>query len=122
MLKTERADLRCICDVYDVQRTRAKESLNAAFECVAHEEALALPNIDAVVIAPPDHLHIDLAAAALQAGKHVYLEKPTTHRFEEQHRLREAVRKSGKVLQCTTLTEANATEVNGQTLDSADTL
>jgi len=99
-LSTERADLRCICDVYDVQRARAKERLGAAFECVAHEEALALKNIDAVLIAPPDHLHIDLATAALEAGKHVYLEKPTTHRYEEQHRLREAVRKSGKVLQC----------------------
>ena len=99
-LKTDRADLRCICDVYDVQRARAKEQLTAARECVSHEEALALPNVDAVLIAPPDHLHIDLATAALTAGKHVYLEKPTTHRFGEQHRLREAVKKSGKVLQC----------------------
>src|SRR5271166_481396 len=99
-LSTQRADLRCICDIYDVQRARAKERLGAAFECVAHEEALGLNNIDAALIAPPDHLHIDLATAALEAGKHVYLEKPTTHRYEEQHRLREAVRKSGKVLQC----------------------
>lgn len=100
ILSTERADLRCICDVYDVQRGRAKERLGPAFECDSHEEALALKNIDAVLIATPDHLHIDLATAALQAGKHVYMEKPTTHRFEEQHRLREAVRMSGKVLQC----------------------
>jgi predicted dehydrogenase len=99
-LTTERADLRCICDIYDVQRARAKERLAPAFECVSHEEALALKNIDAVLIAAPDHLHIDLATAALQAGKHVYLEKPTTHRFPEQHRLRQAVEKSGKVLQC----------------------
>jgi predicted dehydrogenase len=106
MLSAGRAELRAICDVYDVQRQRAKTALarsgDPPFECAAHEEALARPDIDAVLIGAPDHLHLDLATAALQAGKHVYLEKPTTHRFAESLRLREAVRMSGKVLQCGT--------------------
>jgi predicted dehydrogenase len=99
-LKTGRAELQCICDVYDEHRQKAREVLAPAFECVGHEEALARPGIDAVLIGTPDHLHIDLACAALAAKKDVYLEKPTTHRFEEQNRLREAVKQSGKILQC----------------------
>lgn len=106
MLETGRVDLHCICDVYDVHRAQARKALvpgnNNVYECVAHEEALQRPGIDAVLLAVPDHLHIDLASAALAAGKHVYVEKPTTHRFEEQQKLRDAVAASGKVLQCGT--------------------
>jgi len=106
MLETGRVDLRCICDIYDVQRNDARKKLapgkQDVTECVAHEEAFEQPGVDAVLIAVPDHLHIELAAAALGAGKHVYLEKPTTHRFEEQQKLREAAASSGKVLQCGT--------------------
>jgi predicted dehydrogenase len=106
LLQTGRVDLRAICDVYDAHRNEAKEILapkdGDLFECVAHEEVLQRPGIDAVLLAVPDHLHIDLASDALGAGKHVYLEKPTTHRFAEQTQLRKAVAKSGKVLQCGT--------------------
>ena len=105
MLETGRVDLRCICDIYDVHRTQAKQTLvpgKEVSECAAHEEALRQPGVDAALIAVPDHLHIELASAALGAGKHVYLEKPTTHRFPEQQKLRQAVAASGKVLQCGT--------------------
>src|SRR5581483_460594 len=106
MLETGRADLQCICDVYDVHRAQARQALAPGnqniHECVAHEEALRLPGIDAALLAVPDHLHIELASAALAAGKHVYVEKPTTHKFEEQQKLRQAVAASGKVLQCGT--------------------
>ena len=106
LLDTDRVDLRAICDVYDVHRSEAKEALapkaRDLFECNAYEEALQRRDIDAVLLAVPDHLHIEMAAVALGAGKHVYLEKPTTHRFDEQQKLRKAVESSGKVLQCGT--------------------
>jgi predicted dehydrogenase len=111
-LKTGQAELRAICDVYDVQRQRALDALartgEKPFQCATHEEALTHPGIDAVLIAAPDHLHLSLGCAALAAGKHVYLEKPTTHRFGEQKQLREAVRSSGKVLQCGTQQRSGA--------------
>lgn len=100
MLDTGRAELRCLCDVYDVQRRRAREALGMrAPETVALEEALARRDVDAVLIATPDHLHLDQTLAALEAGKHVYLEKPAVHRPEEGARLIAAARASGKVCQ-----------------------
>ena len=105
-LASGRAGLRCLCDVYDVQRQRALQALarsgNAPYQCVAHEDALARRDAGAVLIATPDHLHVSLGVAALEAGKHVYLEKPATHRFTQRRALRDAARKSGRVLQCGT--------------------
>ena len=55
--------------------------------------------VDAVTIATPDHWHTPMAIAALQAGKHVYLEKPCSHNPAEGAMLVEAQRKYGKMVQ-----------------------
>ena len=55
--------------------------------------------VDAVTIATPDHWHTPMAIAALQAGKHVYLEKPCSHNPAEGAMLVEAQRKYGKLVQ-----------------------
>ena len=108
-LATGRAELRAVADVYDVQRQRAREALGVkAPELVAHEEAFARSDVDAVLIGVPDHLHLPLTLAALAAGKHVYMEKPTTHALEEGQRLVAAVRKSGKVCQTGTQQRSGA--------------
>ena len=108
-LASGRAELRCIADVYDAQRQRAREALGAAVpEVVTHEEALARADVDAVLIGVPDHLHLPITLAALAAGKHVYLEKPTTHALGEGPRLIEAVRTSGKVCQTGTQQRSGA--------------
>ena len=93
-LASGRADLRCIADIYDVQRERARTFLGVTPpETAAYEEALARPDVDAVLIGVPDHLHQSVTLAALAAGKHVYMEKPTTHALDEGARLVAAVRK-----------------------------
>jgi predicted dehydrogenase len=56
--------------------------------------------IDAVIIASPDHWHVRMAVDALAAGKDVYLEKPVTHTLEEGAVLTRAVRSSKQILQC----------------------
>lgn len=99
-LETRRCDLAGLCDVYDAQRQTAVGMLGKApFETAAFEEVLGRREVDALLIATPDHHHLDQAADALRAGKHVYLEKPCLHRLEDGAGLRRAVALSGKVLQ-----------------------
>jgi len=111
LLTDRRAKLVAICDIYDVQRNRAVAALkvpDSVRQVVAHEEALALSGADAVIIATPDHLHNTLATAALGAGKHVYLEKPTVHRWRERTSLAQAFERSGRILQCGTQQRSGA--------------
>ncbi len=56
-------------------------------------------DVDAIFIATPDHLHAPIAIAALQAGKHVYVEKPCSHNPYENELLVEAQKKYGKKVQ-----------------------
>ncbi len=55
--------------------------------------------VDAVLIATPDHWHTPAAILALDAGKHVYVEKPCSHNIREGKLLVEAAKRSGRVLQ-----------------------
>jgi len=55
--------------------------------------------VDAVFIATPDHWHAPAAILALDAGKHVYVEKPCCHNVREGRLMARAVQRSGKVLQ-----------------------
>jgi predicted dehydrogenase len=60
---------------------------------------LELKDVDAIAIATPDHWHAPMAIAGLQAGKHVYLEKPCSHNPAEGEMLVRAQQKYGKLVQ-----------------------
>jgi predicted dehydrogenase len=64
-----------------------------------YQELLSANDIDAVVIAAPDHWHGTMTIAAAKAGKHVYCEKPATWTVPETYLVRQAVRESGIVFQ-----------------------
>jgi predicted dehydrogenase len=64
-----------------------------------YRELLARPDIDAVTISLPDHQHAEVALRALQAGKDVYLQKPFTMTHAEGLILRDAVARTGRILQ-----------------------
>jgi predicted dehydrogenase len=66
-------------------------------------------SVDAVFIATPDHWHAPAAILALDAGKHVYVEKPCCHNLREGRLLVDAVRRSGKQLQVGT--QSRSTDV-----------
>ncbi len=62
-------------------------------------KVLAIKEIDAITIATPDHWHTPMAILGLQAGKHVYVEKPCSHNPAEGALLVEAQHKYGKLVQ-----------------------
>jgi predicted dehydrogenase len=62
-------------------------------------EMLARPDIDAVIVAVPDHWHALMVVAAARAGKDIYCEKPLSLTIEEGKAMRDAVQRYGRVLQ-----------------------
>jgi predicted dehydrogenase len=87
-----------VCDVYRRRVTRA-EKISGAPGHLDYRRILDNKDIDAVLIATPDHWHGKIAVDALEAGKHVYVEKPMTHTIAQALTLRDTVRRTGKVLQ-----------------------
>jgi predicted dehydrogenase len=73
-----------------------------------YDEMLADPQLDAVVVAVGDELHVDAAIRALDAGKHVLVEKPLGVTAAECVRVRDAVAASGRVLQVGTMRRFDA--------------
>jgi predicted dehydrogenase len=63
-----------------------------------YERLIELPEVDVVCIATPDHWHAKITIDALQAGKHVYCEKPMTKTIQEAQKVAEVAQKSGKVM------------------------
>ncbi len=92
---------RAVCDLYDGFLKRgAERAANPAVRTTKrHEDIVDDPDIDAVIIAVPDHWHYRIAAEAVAAGKHVYLEKPFVNTLEEARELVQAVREAGIAFQ-----------------------
>ncbi len=88
-----------MCDVWEPRVKYAQEQTGALKTYRDYREVINRPDIDAVVVAVPDHWHFQIAKEACEAGKDVYLEKPMTYTVEEAAELNDIVRKTGKILQ-----------------------
>jgi predicted dehydrogenase len=89
-----------VADVYDGHFDRARELAGESLRTGRdYRKLLENPDVQAVVIAVPDHWHQRMALDAMAAGKDVYIEKPMTHRWEEGAALIEAARTQKRILQ-----------------------
>jgi predicted dehydrogenase len=89
-----------VADVHEGRLTLARERYgDQVFTTRDYQELLARPNLDAVIIATPDHLHAQIAIDALKAGKDVYCQKPMVQKVEDGHALIEAQKNSRRILQ-----------------------
>jgi predicted dehydrogenase len=98
-LNNPAVQVSAVCDIYTEHIQKAKQKATNAKEFRDHRELLALPNIDAVLIATPDHWHSRIAIDALKAGKDVYVEKPLTRSIAEGMPIVKAARENNRVCQ-----------------------
>lgn len=97
-LEHEKVELRAVCDLYTGRlRDSKKRWGDTIFTTNNYLDILSRADIDAVLIATPDHWHKQISIDALKAGKHVYCEKPMIHSVAEGNEVVDAWRKSGKV-------------------------
>ena len=92
--------LVAVCDLYKGRLERAKELWGKdLFISRDYRIILERMDIDAVIIATPDHWHKKITIEAMKSGKAVYCEKPMVHNFTEGHEIIKVYNKTGSVCQ-----------------------
>ena len=101
-----------VCDIFDTYGVMAQEAGANVYRdgtggkmtdlpkrYRTYQELIDAPDVDAIIIATPDHWHGPMTLAAARAGKHVYCEKPLTWSIPETYEVRQAVKDHKIVLQ-----------------------
>ena len=98
--KVPGVELVAVSDIYEGRLTRAKERWGKQlFTTRDYREVLARPDIDAVLIATPDHWHAKISIDAMNAGKDVYCEKPMVQQVGDGRDVVETQKKTGRIMQ-----------------------
>jgi len=112
-IKTGRADIAAVCDVDGqilAERMKEIESLQkkAPKAYADFRRVLEDKDVDAVLVATPDHWHAIMAIRSCEAGKDVYLEKPCAHNVRECRLIAQAARKYSRIIQHGTMQRSGA--------------
>jgi predicted dehydrogenase len=105
------------CDLYDGRLTAAREyAKKEIFTTKDYRAILDRNDVDAVMVATPDHWHAKITQDACAAGKDVYCEKPMSHTVEEGFAMVEAMQRSNRIVQvgsqyCSSIVYAKAREI-----------
>ena len=99
-LKEPDAEVVALCDCYDRHVQQALQKAGGKAKTYTdYRQLLDAKDVDAVLIATPDHWHTRMTVDAAKAGKDIYVEKPLTFTIEEGHDIIKAVKESKRVLQ-----------------------
>ncbi len=92
--------ITAVCDIWDQNLAEGKKLADPnAFATKRHEQLLSRKDVDAVLIATPDHWHVPISIDAMNAGKDVYVEKPLTHDLDEGKDIIAAQNHTKRILQ-----------------------
>ncbi len=98
-VKAGNVDVVALCDIYAEHIDHAKQTAPNARSFSDHHKLLEMKEVDATLIAVPDHWHTMIAIDALNAGKDVYVEKPLTLKIEEGPPVVKAARVNNRICQ-----------------------
>ena len=96
---SKQVDVNAVCDIYGAKIDKVQQKATTAKGFNDHRKLLEAKNIDAVLIATPDHWHSTCAIDALNAGKDVYVEKPLTLAIDEGPPIVKAARVNNRICQ-----------------------
>ncbi len=93
-------EIVAVADVYDGRRTAARERYgDKVFTTRDYRELLNRKDVDAVIVATPDHWHARIATDAMRAGKDVYCQKPMVREVADGHMVIETQKQTNRILQ-----------------------
>jgi predicted dehydrogenase len=123
LARIPRVRMAAVCDVWDVHLDQARKLVDPkAFATRNYKEVLDRKDIDAVLIATPDHWHVPMTVDACAAGKDVYVEKPLTHEPGEGRAVIDAQNRHKRIVQVGTQQRSMPQFIQGRELIRAGRL
>ena len=100
-MRADNAVVTAVCDVWENARLKAVQTAGCAQDhaFADYRRLLDSKDVDAVVVATPDHWHGRMGVDVLLAGKHLYIEKPMTRHLDEAFKLHDTAKKARRIVQ-----------------------